>query len=247
MKRVHKNFKAFDSGLTLYKEKPYIGASADLETECDCCGVGLCEIKCPEKIKDVKPCEANVEYIKDGTVNKNHQYFYQIQGQMGILGRTFCDLFIFTIHGTLKVRVSFDNDVWKIILEKLCWFWNDFILPEILKPMLDLNESECGESDIENEKDYLSLDDNNNNAVGSRTKNTESKAKGKKKCTEKLQVVKRQNVQLCGKCVHVCVDDPKSVEEDSVSCDICKVWYHFLCVDLKQINEDDEWVCTSCK
>ena len=89
MKRVHKNFKAFDSGLTLYKEKPYIGASADLETECDCCGAGLCEIKCPEKIKDVKPCEANVQYIKDGTVNKNHQYFYQIQGQMGILGREF--------------------------------------------------------------------------------------------------------------------------------------------------------------
>ena len=48
MKKIHRNFKADESGLTLYASKPFIGASADLEVKCDCCGDGLCEIKCPE-------------------------------------------------------------------------------------------------------------------------------------------------------------------------------------------------------
>ncbi|KAK3088084.1 hypothetical protein FSP39_014467 [Pinctada imbricata] len=78
MKKIHKNFKAAESGLTLYTSKPFIGASADLEVKCDCCDEGLCEIKCPETIKNAKPCEENLTYISNGTLNENHQYFFQL-------------------------------------------------------------------------------------------------------------------------------------------------------------------------
>ena len=76
---------------------------ADLQTESDCCGKGLCEIKCPESIKDQEPYIDNVTYLKenDGTIvlDHKHAYFFQIQGQMKILKREFCDFYVYTHHG----------------------------------------------------------------------------------------------------------------------------------------------------
>ena len=42
---VHENFQIFDSGLWINKDFPYLGASPDGIVSCDCCGIGLCEIK----------------------------------------------------------------------------------------------------------------------------------------------------------------------------------------------------------
>ncbi|KAH3788556.1 hypothetical protein DPMN_166701 [Dreissena polymorpha] len=69
IKKTHKRFKAKGSGLTVLQNKPFIAASADtvlqskhfiaasadLETECECCGKGICEIKCPESVKKTCP------------------------------------------------------------------------------------------------------------------------------------------------------------------------------------------------
>ena len=119
MKKSHKKFNATDSGLTLHNLKPFVGASADLEISCDCCGIGLCEIKCPETIKNESPTEDNLAYVKNGKVNENHQYFYQIQGQMGVLQRGYCDLFIFTFHGNMTVRVPFQEEFWSTVFNKV--------------------------------------------------------------------------------------------------------------------------------
>jgi len=62
MKKKHKNFKALDSGLAMFKQWPWLAASADLEVDCSCCGKGLCEIKCPESVKDMIPSDENVSY-----------------------------------------------------------------------------------------------------------------------------------------------------------------------------------------
>lgn len=45
MESVHENFQIFDSGLWINKDFPYLGASPDGIVSCDCCGIGLCEIK----------------------------------------------------------------------------------------------------------------------------------------------------------------------------------------------------------
>ena len=45
MESVHENFQIFDSGLWINKDFPFLGASPDGIVSCDCCGIGLCEIK----------------------------------------------------------------------------------------------------------------------------------------------------------------------------------------------------------
>lgn len=45
MESVHENFQIFDSGLLINRDFPYLGASPDGIVSCDCCGIGLCEIK----------------------------------------------------------------------------------------------------------------------------------------------------------------------------------------------------------
>ena len=59
-KKKHKNLKISETGLVIYKEKPFIAVSPDLEVECDCCGLGLVEIKCPYSIKGEKPSSQNL-------------------------------------------------------------------------------------------------------------------------------------------------------------------------------------------
>lgn len=51
MKDLHTNFKFTECGLFVNIEYPYFGASPDGIVECDCCGRGVLEIKCPYTLK----------------------------------------------------------------------------------------------------------------------------------------------------------------------------------------------------
>lgn len=48
----HKRMKSCDSGTVINQDNPFISASPDLVIECECCGKGLVEIKCPYAIRD---------------------------------------------------------------------------------------------------------------------------------------------------------------------------------------------------
>ena len=50
--RTHHNISVKNNcGLYLCKDAPFLGASPDRVIECDCCDVGVLEIKCPFKFK----------------------------------------------------------------------------------------------------------------------------------------------------------------------------------------------------
>ena len=123
--------------MVIFKDKPYISASPDLLVKCQCCGEGLCEIKCPESIKHQIPSSENVPYVylKDNVVSlkKNHPYYYQVQGQMGITRRSYCDFFVFTFHGHLCIRILFDNAFFTDMIRDLSWFWSNFVVDSLLK------------------------------------------------------------------------------------------------------------------
>ena len=71
---------------------------------------GLLEIKCPFKAEDthlvdlctkpeLKPSTFFLQYNKDTAVyqlKRSHQYYYQVQGQLQITKRTWCDFFVWT-------------------------------------------------------------------------------------------------------------------------------------------------------
>ena len=103
----------------------YIAAIADLEVECNFCGKDLCEIKCPESIKGCVPSKKNILYLQKDESNYvlDKSHYFQIQGQMGVPGRQYCDLFVYTVHGSITLRVEYESSFLEELCEKLMWFW----------------------------------------------------------------------------------------------------------------------------
>ena len=95
----------------LNADKSYLGATPDQLLGCECCGSGLLEVKCPYSIRHTKPTKDNINYIlRDDVENtyrlkKDHDYFAQIQGQLAITKRKWCDFFVYTVHGFFLARI----------------------------------------------------------------------------------------------------------------------------------------------
>ena len=95
MKKKNQNFKV--------EETSYIGASPDGLVECDCHGSGLLEIKCPWShqnltVSEYSAMNGSCLYL-DGNVIyliKTDEYFYQVQCQMFVTNRNYCDFFVCT-------------------------------------------------------------------------------------------------------------------------------------------------------
>ena len=106
----HRKWSSADSGLILSQEHPYLATSPDLLTECDC-------------LKNQVPTAQNVPYLEevDGKVHlkRTRQYYGQIQGQLALTGRSFCDLFMYTEHGHLIAPVVFGGVFWEKLLTNL--------------------------------------------------------------------------------------------------------------------------------
>ena len=100
--RFHESLTISDSGLNIDPRWPYLGASPDGIVDCECCGMGVCEIKCPYAYKDSTISEAvgqkNFCLKKDefGKIflDKSHAYYYQIQAQIFICGVEYCDFVV---------------------------------------------------------------------------------------------------------------------------------------------------------
>ena len=91
MVKYHHNFELKPTGFRINEKFPQLGASPDGFIYCDCHGQGILEIKCPHKYKD--------------GLEINHEYYYQVQGQMPVLGnRNYCDFYI-----------------WSKNEQKICW------------------------------------------------------------------------------------------------------------------------------
>ena len=78
----HSSLKALPCGLYVNPLAPHLGASPDGIISCDCCGLGLLEVKCPFSIREQLP--TTVSYIEKGMdgfkLSRKHNYYYQIQG-----------------------------------------------------------------------------------------------------------------------------------------------------------------------
>ena len=97
------------TGLHVRSDIPFIGAFLDALIECKCHKKGLLEIKCPRKYR------YGLKYWKkdktfpinaDKTIKTNHKYYSQIQGQMLLLDRYYCHLFIWTVIENSTVTVG---------------------------------------------------------------------------------------------------------------------------------------------
>lgn len=105
MSSSHAGFECSLAGLVINPLYPYLGASPDVFSHCNCCGDGITEIKCPFSVKDGKPedlkGEKNIIFV--GLV-QSHKYYTQVQGQLEVSGRDFCDFVVWTPNGLFIQR-----------------------------------------------------------------------------------------------------------------------------------------------
>lgn len=96
----HDNFSVKQTGLHVSRELPFLGSTPDGIVSCGCCGSGILEIKCPFSVYGQTPTPKNLSYLtnEDDQVKlrKSHQYYTQVQMQMGVTGSKWCDFFIYT-------------------------------------------------------------------------------------------------------------------------------------------------------
>ena len=132
----HKCFQLSKCGLFI-SEDIYHGASPDGVITCECHNEGLLELKCAIKFWSQDPKSQEVieklpyliNSIDGPEVNKKHRYYSQVQFQMGITGKLWCHLVVFTSAcladevPPLMVTVKFDEDHLKELLTSCREFW----------------------------------------------------------------------------------------------------------------------------
>lgn len=138
-------------GFLISESHPYLGATPD-GTVYDPSNIGqpfgFLEVKCPFSQRDSTPVQAcassnfccDLVSHADGSqrlrLRKENRYYAQVQGQMAVGGRPWCDFVVFTNKGISVERVSFDEQYWdNTILPALENFYDHCLGPEIVSPL----------------------------------------------------------------------------------------------------------------
>ena len=128
-----------EQGLIIDTDIPFLGASPDGLISCKSCGEFLIEIKCPFSKRNFYPKHAALDNScfvdKDKKIKlKDSSYYYaQIQGQLAIAGLKLCKLIIYTVKGIQVVDVEYSETFWAECRNRLCTFFKNALLPELVK------------------------------------------------------------------------------------------------------------------
>lgn len=144
----HTDLAVSPSGFNVCSTHPYLGASPDGSVY-DPSNIeqpfGFLELKCPFTARDIDPTEAchNSGFcctLDESTgclvLKERHAYFAQVQGQMAIGCRPWCDFVIYTKKGISVQRITYNEQYWKnTLLPKLTFFYDNCMAPEIVSPV----------------------------------------------------------------------------------------------------------------
>lgn len=147
----HQELSVCAVGFLVCQAHPFLGASPDggvYDPSSSAYPFGFLEVKCPYSHRDDTPLEAcsdskfccELQYTSSGCASvklkHSHPYYCQIQGQMAIGNRPWCDFVIYTLKGISVERVHFDSEFWSNkLLPKLIEFYDCCMAPEIVSPV----------------------------------------------------------------------------------------------------------------
>ncbi|XP_070552746.1 uncharacterized protein [Ptychodera flava] len=139
-RRKHKHLNVRVPGLRVDDRRPFIGCSTDGVVTCLCKPKHqpkLLEIKCPFAWRDKSPKDAAKDkgcQEVDGkwSLTDTSMYYAQIQGQMGIYQLQECDLVIYTKQGIQIITVTYNEQYFFHMVEKLNVFFQKYVVPRLL-------------------------------------------------------------------------------------------------------------------
>ncbi|XP_052770940.1 uncharacterized protein LOC128210627 [Mya arenaria] len=145
MKKQFPDVKVSECGLFVNGDVPYLGASPDgivTYTNDGKRETGVLEIKClaSDRWKSISPqdCAKDTEFFcildpETGCckLKTGHKYYFQVQGQMALTGKPWCDFVVWTLGGVSIERILFDKNCWENMLVKLKDFYTYVLLVEL--------------------------------------------------------------------------------------------------------------------
>lgn len=134
----HMHLKCDPSGVHVSTEHPFLAATPDGLVSCFCCGPGLLEVKCPYKTRELFP--AQIAATRDGCLTsiegelqlkREHCYYYQVQMQMLVSKRMYCDFVVWTLKDTFIERICFSESFCNTMLSRCKEYFSTAVLPEL--------------------------------------------------------------------------------------------------------------------
>lgn len=137
-KASHSNLKVTQCGLFVLQDHIFAAATPDRLVSCSCCGDGLLEVKCPFSAADQPANVKHVAYLEivneKTRLKRTHEYYSQVQYQMGVTKRHWCDFFfLFTKSDYFVERILFDETHWLELLSSAANFFKFHICDALVK------------------------------------------------------------------------------------------------------------------
>ena len=125
--------KVESCGIHVCAQHPFLGCSPDGLVGKD----GIIEVKCPYSCKDLEISPANVPYLKyndrgEMALKENHNYYYQVQGNLICTGRQWCDFIVWTFKDVSIMRIQRNNTFIEEATTKLQYFFNHHFRKAVL-------------------------------------------------------------------------------------------------------------------
>jgi len=132
-----------ECGFVVNNEFPFLGATPDGKL-CDKGKVGIIEVKCPFKARDLtvrdacsQICDFFLQQNSSGEISlkEDHPYYAQVQGQLMITGCSFCDFIVYCPNecDIFVQRILPDIEYMKKLLNDLAMFFESYAQPYLDK------------------------------------------------------------------------------------------------------------------
>ncbi|XP_061580348.1 inhibitor of growth protein 1-like isoform X1 [Cololabis saira] len=240
-KKRHENVKAENTGFFINPSVPFSGASPDGLVSCDCCGVSVIEVKCPFCVKnDMVDCVSYLEKDDDGKLklNRKHQYFYQVQTQLGVCKLESAYFVVWTEKDLHVELITFDEEFWDTICKKSKRIFDTAIMPELVgKYYTRLSSTMAGSSQPDvaisvSSEPLVALSLSSQPGA-----HASDESHGSDCATSASQ--QEQTYCFCDQ-----VEFGKMICCDYDKCQI--QWFHYSCVNV-QVAPKGKWYCLNCR
>uniref|UniRef100_T1ILH2 YqaJ viral recombinase domain-containing protein n=1 Tax=Strigamia maritima TaxID=126957 RepID=T1ILH2_STRMM len=100
---------------------------------------GILEVKCPKSMDKktiIEACKTKTFCLEmtnsKACLKHKHEYYFQIQGQLAVTRRQWCDVVVYTEVDIHIERIWFDPGFWEGTLLKLNYFLKHALVPELI-------------------------------------------------------------------------------------------------------------------